>query len=198
MSNHTNRRCVQAFPRHISHYLFPRPHPPKPSVQGLSCQLGSRSRSVFTGSSCFFCWLQGFSGRFPFYSTGGKKKLDNSEPPKGCHLLPSGHHKEVLLLPDEDLLSPTFPKQRDVLSLEVANGRRQSRAGGLILSTSFPFWVETLFQNNLCRPGVSFFQALPVRKTIFSYSASSKSYRVSPSPASHNISYNSVFWWERN
>jgi len=52
--------------------------------------------------------------------------------------LPSSHHKEVLLLPDGEQVSLTSPKQREVLSLEVANWRGQSRAGALILSPSFP------------------------------------------------------------
>lgn len=132
---------------------------PGQALQNLLCRddfpvpLEHGAGHALTRFSHFLCWSQGFSDRFAFYSRGGERS-DNSELQKGCHLFLSKHQEKVLLLPDEKSVSPTSPKQRHVLSLRVANWRRQNRAGGLILLPNCPIWVKTLFRTAVMGPKV--------------------------------------------
>lgn len=126
----------------------------------FSVPLEQGAGHALTRSSSFLCWSQGFSDRFAFYSRGGERS-DNSELQKGYHLFLSKHQEKVLLLPHKESVSPSSPKQKDVLSLGGANWRGQSRQN----LPSFPIWVKTFSEQLLWAPRCSiYFQDLLIKK----------------------------------
>lgn len=160
---------------------------PVPLDQGVGHSL--------TRSSHFFCWFQGFSDRFAFYSRGGEWS-ENSELQKGCYLSLSNCQEKVFLLPDEESVSHRgmfFPWEWQI-------GGDKAEQAGLSSHQVFPFESRHFFRTTLVGPKVFHLFSSFTSKESSSFSTLNppRLTWVSLTPISCNTGCNNIYWWKRN